>query len=102
MATLTIVVSRIVMTAPQTTTAAASSTGRPRSRIGPSLGGEVTTRTRRRTGSEAQGRLQQAVDLATVGAALGLAHDGADEGAHRFRVAALDALHHVRVLRDHP
>src|SRR3954471_4677286 len=33
MATLTIVESRIVMTAPQTTTAAAASTGRPSSRI---------------------------------------------------------------------
>ena len=37
MATFTIVASRIVITAPQTTTAAAASTGRPRSRIPPHI-----------------------------------------------------------------
>src|SRR3954454_7868501 len=46
MAMLTIVVSRIVMTAPQTTTAAASSTGRPRSRIPTTVGANGLTKSR--------------------------------------------------------
>src|SRR3954471_4018014 len=50
---------------------------------------------------QAQSRPQQAVDLAAVRAALGLAHHRADQGAHRLRVAAADALDDVRVLLDH-
>src|SRR3954454_18982261 len=43
----------------------------------------------------------QPVDLAAVGAALRLAHDRADERAHRLRVAAADALDDVGVVVDH-
>src|SRR3954449_13359453 len=43
----------------------------------------------------------QPVDLATIGAALGLAHHRSDERAHRLGVAAADALDDVLVLGDH-
>ena len=50
MATFTIVESRIVIAAPQTTTAAAASTGRPRSRIPPHiLAGSRHPRTARKS-----------------------------------------------------
>src|SRR3954452_643625 len=42
----------------------------------------------------------QPVDLATIGAALGLAHHRSDERAHRLGVAAADALDDVLVLGD--
>src|SRR3954469_8958622 len=52
-------------------------------------------------GSHPQLLADQAIDLAAVGAALGLAHDGADQGAHGLRVAAADALRDVRIVGDH-
>src|SRR3954452_16258205 len=51
--------------------------------------------------SDAELLAQQAVDLAAVGAALGLAHDRADERADRLRVAAAHALGDVGVRLDH-
>src|SRR3954469_18352169 len=51
--------------------------------------------------SDAQLLAQQAVDLGAVRAALRLAHHGPDERPDRLRIAAADALGHVRVRLDH-
>ena len=69
--------------------------------------GADAARSRRHRGlrdcrSETKRGPQQPVDLAAVGAALGLAHDRADQRAHRLGVAALDALDDVRVARRSP